>query len=83
MYSIPLYFQIAVGASNLDAGARLVPAVVGNAAAGLLCGYVIKRLVPLMSLESINIHRIQIWSILASDHRKFIICMSWLRFNHH
>ena len=45
MYTVPLYFQIAMGVSDLDAGARLVPAVVGNALGGLLCGFIIKRLV--------------------------------------
>ncbi|MCJ1330870.1 hypothetical protein MMC10_007557 [Thelotrema lepadinum] len=43
MYGIPLHFQIVNGASSLDAGTRLVPAVVGNAIGGLLCGFMIHR----------------------------------------
>jgi predicted MFS family arabinose efflux permease len=43
MYTIPLYFQITSRASASDAGAHLVPAVVGNALAGLTAGQIIKR----------------------------------------
>lgn len=43
MYSVPIYFQIATGASVTVAGAHLVPAVVGNATAGLLSGYIISK----------------------------------------
>ena len=43
MYSVPIYFQIATGASVTVAGAHLVPAVVGNATAGLLSGYIITK----------------------------------------
>ena len=43
MYGVPLHFQIVNGASALDAGTRLVPAVVGNAMGGLLCGFMIHR----------------------------------------
>ena len=42
MFSIPLYFQITANASVTAAGARLVPAVVGNAVGGLLAGYAIQ-----------------------------------------
>ena len=42
-YSVPIYFQIAAGSSVAGAGARLVPAVVGNAIGGLLSGWVISR----------------------------------------
>jgi formate/nitrite transporter FocA (FNT family) len=42
MFSIPLYFQITANASVTAAGARLVPAVVGNAVGGLLAGYAIR-----------------------------------------
>lgn len=43
MYSVPIYFQIATGASVTVAGAHLVPAVVGNATAGLLSGHIITK----------------------------------------
>ena len=43
MYCIPLYFQVTASASATIAGAHLVPAVVGNAIAGLLTGATIKR----------------------------------------
>jgi hypothetical protein len=43
MYSVPVYFQIATGASVTVAGAHLVSAVVGNATAGLLSGYLITK----------------------------------------
>ncbi|KIW94909.1 uncharacterized protein Z519_04888 [Cladophialophora bantiana CBS 173.52] len=42
-YSVPIYFQIISGSSVGDAGLRLVPAVVGNATAGLLAGYTISK----------------------------------------
>lgn len=43
MYCIPLYFQVTSSASASVAGAHLVPAVVGNALAGLATGSTIKR----------------------------------------
>lgn len=43
MYSVPLYFQVTSGASNTAAGARLVPAVVGNTFGALAAGIYIKR----------------------------------------
>lgn len=43
MYTIPLYFQITSRATASSAGAHLVPAVVGNAVAGILSGAFIKR----------------------------------------
>lgn len=42
-YSTPLYFQISAGNSIGASGAHLVPAVIGNATAGLLVGYTIAR----------------------------------------
>jgi MFS family permease len=42
-YSTPLYFQISAHASIGNSGLHLVPAVVGNATAGLLSGYLISR----------------------------------------
>ncbi|OAP55882.1 hypothetical protein AYL99_10034 [Fonsecaea erecta] len=42
-YAVPLYFQTVAGTSVSDAGLRLVPAVVGNATAGLLAGYTISK----------------------------------------
>ncbi|KAI0020297.1 MFS general substrate transporter [Xylariomycetidae sp. FL0641] len=43
MYSVPLYFQVTAKASNTVAGFHLVPAVIGNASGGLLCGRLIRR----------------------------------------
>lgn len=54
MYSVPIYFQIATGASVTVAGAHLVPAVVGNATAGLLSGYVITKTGRYKSLTTIG-----------------------------
>lgn len=42
-YSVPIYFQVASGASVSDAGLRLVPAVMGNANSGLLAGSIILK----------------------------------------
>jgi predicted MFS family arabinose efflux permease len=42
-YSIPIYFQIISGTNVGQAGLRLVPAVVGNATAGLIAGYTISK----------------------------------------
>ncbi|CAI6228775.1 unnamed protein product [Periconia digitata] len=43
MIIIPLYFQITTEASNSEAGAHLVPGVIGNAVGGLLAGSLIHR----------------------------------------
>ncbi|KAH7174570.1 major facilitator superfamily domain-containing protein [Fusarium flagelliforme] len=43
MFSVPLYFQVTQQASNSNAGAHLLPAVLGNALGGAFCGYAIKR----------------------------------------
>ncbi|KAM0414588.1 hypothetical protein ACHAPT_013570 [Fusarium lateritium] len=43
MFGVPLYFQITERASAKEAGAHLVPAVIGNAAGGLLAGFIIKK----------------------------------------
>ncbi|KAJ9605518.1 hypothetical protein H2200_010175 [Cladophialophora chaetospira] len=42
-YSVPIYFQIISGSNVGQAGLRLVPAVVGNATAGLIGGYTISK----------------------------------------
>ncbi|KAK7744070.1 hypothetical protein SLS53_003588 [Cytospora paraplurivora] len=42
MYSVPLYFQVTQKMSNTAAGAHLLPAVIGNAVAGILSGYFIR-----------------------------------------
>ncbi|KAL2207710.1 major facilitator superfamily transporter [Sarocladium strictum] len=43
MFAVPLYFQVTERASNTVAGARLTPAVVGNAFGGILAGVLVKR----------------------------------------
>ena len=42
-YTVPLYFQVTIGASRTNAGSRLIPAVVGNGLGGLLAGFAIKK----------------------------------------
>ncbi|RMZ75259.1 hypothetical protein DV737_g5386, partial [Chaetothyriales sp. CBS 132003] len=42
-YLTPLYYQLAANSSVANSGARLVPAVTGNAVAGLLSGYFISK----------------------------------------
>lgn len=43
MYSVPLYFQVTAKASVTNAGTHLVPAVFGNAIAGIIGGIMIKK----------------------------------------
>ena len=38
-----MYFQVSAHASLTNAGAHLMPSVIGNAIGGLLAGFVIKR----------------------------------------
>jgi MFS family permease len=50
VFAVPLYFQVTERASNTVAGARLTPAVVGNAVGGILAGVLINRYVFLIRL---------------------------------
>jgi formate/nitrite transporter FocA (FNT family) len=43
MMLVPIYFQVSAHASLTNAGAHLIPSVIGNATGGLLAGYIIKR----------------------------------------
>jgi formate/nitrite transporter FocA (FNT family) len=43
MSSVPLYFQVTQRAKSGEAGAYLVPAVVGNTVGGLITGAYINR----------------------------------------
>jgi hypothetical protein len=43
MYTVPLYFQVTAKASVTIAGAHLVPAVFGNAIAGIIGGIMINK----------------------------------------
>lgn len=43
MLLVPLYFQISARASVTNAGAHLMPSVIGNACGGLLTGFIIRR----------------------------------------
>jgi len=43
MLLVPMYFQVSAHASLTNAGAHLMPSVIGNAIGGLLAGFVIKR----------------------------------------
>ena len=45
MLLVPMYFQISAHASVTNAGAHLMPSVIGNAFGGLLTGFVIRRFV--------------------------------------
>ena len=43
MFTVPLYFQVTARASVTNAGAHMLPAVLGNTIGGLISGYVIRR----------------------------------------
>jgi hypothetical protein len=43
MFCVPLFFQVTENATSGVAGAHLMPAVIGNAVAGLISGVVIKK----------------------------------------
>lgn len=43
MFMVPIYFQVTANATTAQAGAYLVPAVIGNTIGGLLTGAWIKR----------------------------------------
>jgi hypothetical protein len=43
MMLVPMYFQVSAHATLTNAGAHLMPSVIGNAIGGLLAGFVIKR----------------------------------------
>ena len=43
MFTIPMYFQVTKKVTTGEAGAFMVPSVVGNTCGGLLTGFVIKR----------------------------------------
>ncbi|KUJ07478.1 MFS general substrate transporter [Mollisia scopiformis] len=43
MMLVPMYFQISAHASMTNAGAHLMPSVMGNAFGGLLAGYIIRK----------------------------------------
>jgi hypothetical protein len=45
MMLVPIYFQVSAHASVTNAGAHLMPSVIGNATGGLLTGFVIRRFV--------------------------------------
>lgn len=44
-FTVPLYFQVTERSSSTAVGARLFPAVAGNAIGGILSGYLIRRYV--------------------------------------
>jgi hypothetical protein len=43
MMLVPIYFQVSAHASLTNAGAHLMPSVIGNAVGGLLVGYIINK----------------------------------------
>jgi formate/nitrite transporter FocA (FNT family) len=45
MLLVPMYFQVSAHATLTNAGAHLMPSVIGNAVGGLLAGYIIKRFI--------------------------------------
>jgi formate/nitrite transporter FocA (FNT family) len=47
MMLVPIYFQVSAHASLTNAGAHLMPSVIGNAMGGLLVGYIINKSAPL------------------------------------
>jgi hypothetical protein len=46
MMLVPIYFQVSAHASLTNAGAHLMPSVIGNAIGGLLVGYIINKSAP-------------------------------------
>jgi formate/nitrite transporter FocA (FNT family) len=50
MAFVPMYFQVSAHASVTNAGAHLMPSVIGNAVGGLITGAVIRRLISPFSL---------------------------------
>lgn len=44
-FTVPLYFQVTQRSTSTAVGARLFPAVAGNAVGGIVSGYLIRRLV--------------------------------------
>lgn len=42
MFTVPLYFQVTQRLSSTSAGARLLPAVIGNACGGIVAGSIIR-----------------------------------------
>jgi formate/nitrite transporter FocA (FNT family) len=50
MMLVPMYFQVSAHSSVTNAGAHLMPSVMGNAVGGILTGIIIRRLVSPISL---------------------------------
>jgi formate/nitrite transporter FocA (FNT family) len=50
MAFVPMYFQVSAHASATNAGAHLMPSVIGNALGGLIAGAAIRRLTSPFSL---------------------------------
>lgn len=56
MFTVPLYFQVVMGATSTEAGAHLIPAVLGNTIGGLMAGFFIRstgRYKPVLILAGI------------------------------
>jgi formate/nitrite transporter FocA (FNT family) len=53
MLLIPLYFQVTKNSSPAEAGAYLVPSVIGNTIGGLLSGSYVKRSVDSIKAEDL------------------------------
>jgi formate/nitrite transporter FocA (FNT family) len=53
MLLVPMYFQVSAHATLTNAGAHLMPSVIGNAVGGLLAGYIIKRFIRFNTERSI------------------------------
>lgn len=43
VYTVPIYFQVTQGSSSTAVGARLFPAVAGNAIGGIVSGHLIRK----------------------------------------
>ena len=70
IFSVPLYFQVTKRASTVEAGAHLVPAVLGNAIGGLFAGMFARRFGKYKTLLFVG-------SLLASA----TYLLLWLRWN--
>ncbi|CAG8890680.1 unnamed protein product [Penicillium egyptiacum] len=72
MFSVPLYFQVTKHASTVEAGAHLVPAVLGNASGGLFAGMFARRT-----------GRYKILLVMGSIIASSTYLLLWLRWNGH
>ncbi|KAF4627684.1 hypothetical protein G7Y89_g10464 [Cudoniella acicularis] len=69
MLLVPLYFQVSAHASATNAGAHLMPSVIGNAFGGLICGFIIRK--------TGKYKLISIFGALASSTSYLLLILRW------